>query len=65
MSREELLGYLYGLKLEVHYRSAYYLNMAKKWEGRLEDKMEKFTKAHGWACEERLITEILYEIQGG
>lgn len=65
MRDEELLGYLYGLRLELRHRGEYYTNMAKKWEGRLEDKIEKFTKAYGWLCEERLVMELLNQIEGG
>lgn len=59
MNREELLGYLYGARIEAMFRHDYYKNMYRKWAGSFPDKVDIMVKAHGWVCEARVLSEVL------
>ena len=66
MNREELLGYLYGARLEAMFRHEYYTNMHRKWAGGvLEDKIDILVNSYGWVCEARLLSEIIRNTVGG
>lgn len=58
----ELLGFMWGLRLEMLWKKEYYYEMARKWEGNPMDKFDKLGKAFGCACEEVLLTELLKEM---
>jgi len=62
MNIKELLGFMYGLRLEMLWRKEYYYEMARKWKGEFGDKITKLGKAFGCACEEVLLTELLKEM---
>lgn len=65
MSIEELLGYLWGTRLEAIFRHDYYTNMYRKWAGGHQDKIDVLVKAYGWICEAKLLSEIIQRVMGG
>lgn len=65
MSIEELLGYLYGSRIEAMFRHDYYKNMHRKWAGSSQDKIDILVKAYGWICEVKLLSEIIQRVMGG
>lgn len=62
MNAEELLGFMYGLRLEMRWRKEYYYEMGRKWKGDPVNEFNKLGRAFGCACEETLLTELLKEM---